>query len=92
MIKRSLAVCALVILSTSAVADMFRPSHSCVKPLKPFEFSSQFEVDHFNREVDYYRSCIDDFVDEQNRAAENHMKAAEDAIYEWNSFVDLELN
>ncbi len=73
-------------------ADMFAPSHSCYKPSKPYQFNSEYEVSSFNSEVESYRNCINDFVDEQNQAIKKHKNAAEDAIDEWNSFVSYELN
>lgn len=81
---------------------MFEPSHSCYKPTKPYKpysFSSQWDVDNYNNEldtfadeVDIYKRCINDFVDEQNTAINTHKNAAESAINEWNSFVSYELN
>jgi hypothetical protein len=42
--------------------------------------------------VQRYKNCIQDFVDEQNQAIETHQQAADDAIDEWNRFVNYELN
>lgn len=66
--------------------------HSCSQPSKPFEFNSQWEVDQFNMDVEEYKRCIQDFVDEQNDAIANHGRAAEEAVDEWNNFVNYELN
>ncbi len=74
------------------MADMFTPSHSCSKPYKPYQFNSQWELDNFNNEVESFKLCISDFVDEQNEAAQRHQEAASDAIDEWNNFVNYELN
>jgi hypothetical protein len=79
-------------ISLPVQADMFTPSHSCSKPFKPYQFNSQWELDNFNDDVQRYKRCILDFVEEQNEAAENHREAASDAIDEWNRFVDYELN
>lgn len=78
--------------SNAAVADTFTPMQSCNKPIKPFQFNSQYELDSFNMDVEEYKRCISDFIDEQNRAAQKYMTAVEEAIDEWNSFVDCELN
>ncbi|MDE1348266.1 hypothetical protein [Vibrio aestuarianus] len=78
--------------SGMAVADMFQPSHSCIKPYKPFQFKSQYEVDSFNDDVQRYKQCISDFVEEQNDAMRKHSDAADDAISDWNNFVNYELN
>lgn len=92
MNKKLLIALALSAISLAAYADMFTPSPSCFKPSKPYQFNSQWEVDNWNDEVSNYKSCISEFVDEQNRAAANHQQAASDAIDEWNSFVQYELN
>lgn len=75
-----------------AEADTFTPSHYCSKPYKPYEFNSQWEIDNFLSEVEDYRNCIEEFVDEQQSAIRKHQQAADDAIDEWNSFVNYELN
>lgn len=97
MFKRSIVLPILLIAVFSSGpatinADMFTPSTSCSKPYKPFSFNSQWELDSFNDEVEAYRRCIEDFVDEQQSAIDRHRQAADDAIDEWNSFVRYELN
>ena len=73
-------------------ADMFLQSHYCSKPYKPFQFNSEFEFDNFMSEVRQYKSCIDQFVEEQEKAIRNHKDAMQSAISEWNNFVNYELN
>ena len=91
--KKSITLAALLIaISIPVLADMFTPSHSCSKPYKPYSFNSQWELDSFNDDVENYQQCIQDFVEEQNAAAETHQQAASDAIDEWNRFVKYELN
>lgn len=85
-------VIASAILSFPALSDMFVSSPSCLSPSKPYQFNSQWELDNFNQEVQDYKSCISNFVEEQNEAARNHQQAASDAIDDWNRFVDYELN
>lgn len=84
-------IVALAVLP-AAYADDWAPSHYCRKPHKPFQFSSQWELDSFLEDVRRYKQCITDFIDEQENAIENHRQAAEDALDEWNYFVRLELN
>jgi hypothetical protein len=81
----------ITLLPISASADMFTPSASCSKPYKPYEFTDKYQVDRFKSDVDSYKRCITDFVDEQNTASKKHLKAASDAIDEWNSYVRYEL-
>lgn len=91
--KVTVALSATVLaIAVPAMADMLTPSHSCSKPYKPYQFNYQWELDNFNDEVQRYKRCISDFVDEQNEAAEQHQQAASDAIDEWNNYVNYELN
>jgi len=70
---------------------MFAPSHSCSKPYKPYQFDSDWEVRRFRDEVDDYKRCIGEFVEEQEEAVRAHQDAAQEAIDEWNNFVNYEL-
>ena len=82
---------AFIAVAGTAWADMFAPSHGCRKPLKPYEFTSEFEIESFKSDVDRYERCIDDFVREQKQAAQAHQDAAKEAVADWNRFVRLEL-
>ena len=73
-------------------ADSWEPSHSCSKPHKPYEFTSQWQIDSFFNNVARYKNCIEEFIEEQEEAIENHMDASQEAIDDWNSFVNYELN
>jgi hypothetical protein len=89
----ALAVSAcLVGVCGPASADSYPPSPTCRKPTKPYKFTSQWELDQFKSDVERYKRCISDFVDEQNEAVRNHQEAAQDAIDEWNRYVRNELN
>ena len=77
--------------STPVYANTFTPSHSCSKPFKPYSFDDQREYDQFLAEVERYKACIDDFVEEQQDAIRKHQNAAEEAIDDWNNFVRWEL-
>ena len=77
--------------NTTVNADMFASSHYCRKPIKPYSFESEWEIRAFQDEVDAYKRCIDDFVEEQNDAIRSHQEAAEEAVDEWNNFVRWEL-
>jgi len=80
-----------LIASSTASADRYFISHSCSKPSKPYSFNSEWEVEAFKSEVEDYKRCISDFVEEQNDAVRSHQEVAEEAISEWNSFVKYEL-
>jgi hypothetical protein len=45
-----------------------------------------------SHDVDRYKRCINDFVEEQREAIQRHEDAAQEAIDEWNRFVRYELN
>lgn len=92
MNKINLMAAAFTFASQVALADSYTPSHYCSKPYKPFEFNSQWEVDNFFSEVESYKNCIEEFVEEQQNAIRKHQTASEEAIDEWNSFVRWELN
>ncbi|RUR34770.1 hypothetical protein ELY33_00895 [Vreelandella andesensis] len=82
----------LVVSSASFSHSSWQASHSCFKPVKPYEFQSQWEANMFNNEVDVYRNCIEQFVSEQENAIQTHSGALDEAIDEWNDFVNFELN
>jgi hypothetical protein len=95
MINRKLwciAVVATFCISFSVLrADIITPSHSCSKPYRPSRFTSKIAFDIFMDEVEEYKSCIEEFVEEQEDAIKKHREAANEAVEEWNSFVRVEL-
>jgi hypothetical protein len=94
MIKRifQIFVAASFCQSSVSLADSWVSSHSCSKPYKPYKFTEQYQLDNFNDEVERYKRCMANFIEEQNNEAEEHKEAAENAIQEWNSYVNYELN
>ena len=84
-----IAAIALLVFATplATVADSSAPSHSCRKPGKAAEIKTQQEADKFNEAVSQYKSCIEEFVRQQEDAAMIHRRAANEAISEWNDFV-----
>ncbi|UCH48784.1 MAG: hypothetical protein JSU95_02990 [Betaproteobacteria bacterium] len=83
-----LVVLTIAATSYPAMADMYAPSHTCVQPIKPYEFNDNDEVAMFNDAVSEYKQCISAFADEQNQTAAVHRSAADEAIDEWNTFLD----
>lgn len=67
-------------------------SPSCSKPYKPYEFSSRDDLNRFMDDVENYKQCINDFIDEENQSIQTHQDAINSAIDEWNNFVNIELN
>ena len=74
-------------VSLSAYAE-YVSSHSCSEPYKPYQFNSQYQVDTYNDEVEEFRTCIEDFIEEQNSAIRSHQRESEDAIDDWNNFAN----
>jgi len=83
--------CLTLIIPITSLADPYSDSPSCYRPSKPYEFTSQWEVDNFNDEVEAYKTCINDFIDEQRDGIEEHQEAINNAIDDWNNFVNYEL-
>jgi hypothetical protein len=81
----------LAFFSSFACADKITPTNSCIKPHHPYKFKSESEASDYKAHVESYRKCINDFIEEQNQAIEKHKAAANQAITEWNFFVNTEM-
>ena len=92
LIKMVLILIYSFAISLPVLADMVSRSSSCSKPFRPSKITTQSEMDKFNRNVNTYKKCITDFVDEQQEAAKRHQKSASDAISKWNKYVNTEYN
>ena len=64
------------LMPPQATAD-WGVSHGCSKP---WDKSDEWAIDTF-------KSCIENFVDEQQAAIKRHADAADEAINDWNSFA-----
>jgi hypothetical protein len=78
----------LAFFSASAFADKITPTHSCKQPNRPFKFKTEAEVERYKAQVETYKKCINDFIEEQRQAIQKHKDAADQAITEWNFFVN----
>jgi predicted HicB family RNase H-like nuclease len=81
----------VVLLATTTSLSVYAEyvsSHSCSEPYKPYQFTTQYEVDTYNDETEEFRTCIEDYIEEQNDAVRDHQRAAEDAIDDWNNFAN----
>src|SRR5262249_28870752 len=87
--RMRIAAIALLVFSASPAkaAGSSAPSPSFCKPGKAAEIKTQQEADKFNEAVSKYKSCIEEFVRQQEDAAMIHRRAANEAINEWNDFV-----
>jgi hypothetical protein len=66
----------LALLPVAVCADMITPSHNCSKPVNPSQFASEAEQATYRRQVNSYRRCLSDFVNQQNKEARMHSEAA----------------
>jgi hypothetical protein len=82
MTKLIPALLGLVVLAgmAPAIADIFAPSAICSRP-----FRSAYGYDRYD--VERYHTCLKDFIQDQERQAQNHLDAAERAADEWKQFV-----
>lgn len=76
-----------MLTSSLAFADLIEPSHDCSQPDVPYGFQDQYERDQFQADIEEYKTCITDFVEEQQDAIRKHKSAADEAIEEWNAFA-----
>jgi hypothetical protein len=74
----------LVLLPLSVNADMITPSHNCAKPNNLSHFATEAERAIYRRQVDSYKQCLSDFVNEQTKEARLHSEAARNASNELN--------
>lgn len=84
---RRLILVAVLLVPAWAIGDSELPVPSCSRPLKPPQFRSRAELDSFHNDALRYKKCIEDFVAEQEKAIQLHLRARDDAIKDWNEFV-----
>jgi len=93
LIAAMLAVSCLaapVVASASWLPEIVTP-HDCRKPYKPYKFTSEYEVQSFKDDVAKYKKCIEEYVQGQDDAIDEHRRQAQAAIDEWNRYVKYEL-
>lgn len=81
----------LMLSAQSVLADTFQPSHGCRKPYKPLSFTSQFDIDMFVNDVERYKECLIEFIEDQDESIKKHQSAAEEAADDWETFKNREL-
>jgi hypothetical protein len=85
-----------VVFGGSNLGFMGYPSHTCSppysKPIKPYQFTSQWEIDQYNSEVESYNyeletymSCIDEYVENAKNDIQRVKEGANAAISAANS-------
>jgi len=77
----------LSVLPLHSFADSHSPTPFCAEPTKPLLFSPSHYKDRYNNDVLTYKSCLKDFIAEQEKAITLHQNAADHARQIWNEFV-----
>jgi hypothetical protein len=65
--------------------------HDCRKPYKPYKFTSEYELQSFKDDVAKYKRCIEQYVQGQEDAIDEHRRQAKAAIDDWNRYVQYDL-
>jgi hypothetical protein len=87
----TLALC-LLAATLTANADPYPPRHECNKPAEPFRLASDWERENHAEAMREYARCLQEFIEEQQEAAEAHRQAAQEALDEWNRNVRAQLH
>ncbi len=80
-------VMALSLLPGWAQADYFVESPNCDAPVKPLEFVTELDKQEFDKKVNAYRGCLEQFVSKHNGAMEKHKQSADKAVAEWENYA-----
>lgn len=72
---------------STAWADSYQPSHDCSEPTEPFDMTNDWERQQYIDEIEEYKQCIEEFIEEQELAVRNHQNAADEAVDDWNGFA-----
>ena len=95
--KKKIALIALLAgfaFSTPALALVFGgtnfgfmgyPDHTCSEPYKPYQFTDQYQVDRYNRDMEEYIDCINEYVDNAANDIKRIQESAQSAIDEANA-------
>jgi len=91
LIATLVVVGCLAVSGIALAAPEWVTSHSCSKPAKPVFMDDELAVSMHQRRVRDYKECIQEFVQDQEDAIDQHRRQAQAAIDEWNTFVRFEL-
>lgn len=64
----------------------------CTAPVRPADDQNDELWQKFLAEIDTFQSCVTDYADRQQAAADEHQRAAFAAVDAWNEFVRTSLN
>ena len=84
--KKTLQI--IILLGTLTALSASSYELSCARPIKPVTMDSNREIRKYNTDSRNYKACIDDFIREHKQARSKHTASINDAIDEWNSYVN----
>ena len=61
------------------------PDHYCNQPYKPYDFSSNWEIENYNQELRQYISCIEEYAENAKNDIKRIIDKVDQAIEEANS-------
>lgn len=77
----------LTVFPTVTCAHMLTTPTLCSAPVKPYKLTDKYEIDKYKMQVEKFKECITDFIEEQKQAVAKHNATINSAIDEWNLFV-----
>ncbi|MEP7207818.1 MAG: hypothetical protein ABI920_12835 [Casimicrobiaceae bacterium] len=88
-IRLALAVVAAssILGSGAAMAQETVTKPTCKRPEYPGKGGTEVQKRTFNKDIEVYAECIKKYVAEQQRLADDHIKAANSAASEYNTTV-----
>jgi len=82
----------LLLPSMLSAAHSPQPANTCEPPTRPPEDVAEVVWNRFLADVDSYRACISEFVQQNHAASDAHRQAANQATEQWNAYVKSSLN
>lgn len=86
-ISLAIALCAGFVCAAPAVQAQDIAKPSCTRPQYPGKLASENQKRSFNKDVEGYAGCIKKYVSDQQKLADDHIKAANAAAAEYNDAV-----
>lgn len=85
-----------IVIGGSNLGPLGYPSHRCTapynKPIEPYQFNYQWEIDQYNMEVDrynrdleWYFDCIKEYIENANNDVQRIQEEVDSAIMEANA-------
>jgi len=65
-------------------------AHSCPLPVRPGRITSQWELENYHVQLEIFERCMFEYVKDQQRQAQHHENAAQQAMQEWKSYLRMD--